>query len=318
MRQPNAIRRTREETAYSECTSSEGRALSRARQQPPHDAYQQQATRPWMEETSYSECTSEGRALSHARQQPPYDAYQQQAIRRRTEETVYSECTSEGWALSHARQQPPHDAYQQQQPPPPPGQGVEVVSYHQQPPLLPGEGVAVVSYQQQPPPPGESVEVVSYQQPPPRPSPGESVAFVTHQPKPPPLDEGVVRRAEIRETYKVLQPVIGEGSFGTVRSCVHRVTRARLVVKSIAVRGHAGTERNRDLARNEIAALSRLQHRHVVCLVDVVWESPYLHIVMERCQGANLFDLTQESNLGEGRIRRIVACLMDALAYLHR
>lgn len=134
-------------------------------------------------------------------------------------------------------------------------------------------------------------------------------------PPPPPRGEGVeIRRAELRTAYKVLPTVIGTGAFGKVRQCIHRERRLKLAVKSVPLRGHAG---NAVLLRNEISILTRLRHRHIVCVADVVQDAEFIHIVMEQCKGGDLFDLTHATRLGEGRIRGIVACLVDAVAYLH-
>jgi len=133
--------------------------------------------------------------------------------------------------------------------------------------------------------------------------------------KSPPRGEGVeIRRGELRLTYKVLPTVIGEGAFGKVRSCLHRERRKRLAVKSVPMRVHAG---NISLLRNEISILTQLRHRHVVNVVDVVQDREFIHIVMEQCLGGDLFDMTYETKLGEGRVRGIVASLVDAVAYLH-
>ena len=130
-----------------------------------------------------------------------------------------------------------------------------------------------------------------------------------------PRGEGVeIRRGELRVTYKVLNKVIGEGAFGKVRSCLHRERRQRLAVKSVPMRVHAA---NISLLRNEVSILTQLRHRHVVNVVDVVQDREFIHIVMEQCRGGDLFDMTYERKLGEGRVRGIVASLVDAIAYLH-
>ena len=53
--------------------------------------------------------------------------------------------------------------------------------------------------------------------------------------------------------------------------------------------------------------------------MDVVKDSDYIHIIMEQCRGGDLFDLTvdDKTRLGEGRVRKIMGSLLDAVAYLH-
>lgn len=124
------------------------------------------------------------------------------------------------------------------------------------------------------------------------------------------------RQGDVRKEYKVLPIVIGTGSFGTVRSCIHRESRTKLAIKSISVKGHAG---NSALLRNEIALLQRVNHRNIVKVVDVVQDRDYIHIVMEQCKGGDLFDLTVDDStrLSERGVRRVVTSLLDAVSYLH-
>ena len=131
--------------------------------------------------------------------------------------------------------------------------------------------------------------------------------------KPPKRGRGLkIRSGDVRVTYKVLPIVIGTGSFGTVRSCIHRESRTKLAIKSIAMKGKAA---NAALLKNEIALLQQVNHRNVVRVVDVVQDREYIHIVMEQCKGGDLFDMTVDGKvrLGEGKIRTIVTSLLDAI-----
>ena len=125
-----------------------------------------------------------------------------------------------------------------------------------------------------------------------------------------------VRDGDVRKVYKVLPIVMGTGSFGTVRSCIHRESRTKLAIKSIAFKSHAG---NAELLQNEIALLRSVNHENVVRVVDVIRDREYTHIVMEQCRGGDLFDMTIDdaTRLSEGKVQKIVTCLLDAIAYLH-
>lgn len=125
-----------------------------------------------------------------------------------------------------------------------------------------------------------------------------------------------IRKADVRSSYKVLPIVLGTGSFGTVRSCIHRQTRTKLAVKSVNVNGHSG---NTELLKNEISLLQRLNHPHVVRMLDVLQDQTYVHIIMEHYTGKDLFDVIVggKTPLSEGAGRRIIASLLDAIAYLH-
>lgn len=84
-----------------------------------------------------------------------------------------------------------------------------------------------------------------------------------------------MRIADIRESYKVSHRICGAGSFGTVRSCTHRSTRQKFAVKSIIKAGNANII---NLLKNELALVQRVNHRHVVMVVDVIQDLDYIHI----------------------------------------
>jgi serine/threonine protein kinase len=125
-----------------------------------------------------------------------------------------------------------------------------------------------------------------------------------------------IRKADVRDSYKVLPIVIGTGSFGTVRACIHRQSRTNLAIKSVNVNGNSG---NTELLRNEISVLRRVNHPNVVRMLDVLQDRDYVHIVMEHYKGKDLFDLIVggKTPLSEGTGRKIIASLLDAVAYLH-
>jgi serine/threonine protein kinase len=125
-----------------------------------------------------------------------------------------------------------------------------------------------------------------------------------------------IRKADVRTSYKVLPIVIGTGSFGIVRACIHRQTRTNFAIKSVNISGHSG---NVELLRNEISVLQRLNHPNVVRVLDVLRDREYVHIVMEHYKGKDLFDLIVGGStpLSEGVGRKIIASLLDAVAYLH-
>ena len=135
----------------------------------------------------------------------------------------------------------------------------------------------------------------------------------------PPLPLRLRMRAEdLRRRYRVLPAVLGRGTFGTVRSCVHRRTREEFAVKSIAKEGNAA-KANTKLLENEIALVQRVKHPNVVSVADVYQDRTHIHIVMEKCEGGDLFGkiIEEETQLLEGRACEIVGSLLDAVAYLH-
>jgi hypothetical protein len=125
-----------------------------------------------------------------------------------------------------------------------------------------------------------------------------------------------MRIGNIRKTYKVSHHIIGTGAFGTVRSCVHRSSQEKYAVKSILKKANV---KNATLLKNEIALVQRLNHRHIVKVVDVIQDLEYIHIVMEECLGGDMFDKIVKCGikLSEERAGKIIGSVLDAIAYLH-
>jgi hypothetical protein len=123
-----------------------------------------------------------------------------------------------------------------------------------------------------------------------------------------------IREDDIRRSYKVLPILVGTGSFGAVRLCLHRRTKTKLAVKSITL-----TVDNSTLVKNEVALLQHINHRHVIRVVDVIKDRQYIHIIMEQCRGKDLFDVITGDRYrpNESWARNVVASILDVVAYLH-
>ena len=137
-----------------------------------------------------------------------------------------------------------------------------------------------------------------------------------------------IRTEDIRQNYKVLPIIIGTGSFGTVRSCIHRSTRTKLAIKSISTTSSSFKTNVGTLLQNEISILQQTSHPNIIKLIDVMKDGEYIHLIMEQCRGGDLFDLTVNANannthqqgggrLSEGRVRKVVYELLCAVEYMH-
>jgi len=125
-----------------------------------------------------------------------------------------------------------------------------------------------------------------------------------------------IRKGSVKVLYKIYPKIIGTGAFGTVRSCINRHTKQQFAVKSIMLKDNA---KNAKLLKSEISLLQRVKHPNIVQVVDVVEDGDYMHIVMEQCNGGDLFDklVEEEVKLEEERACEIILSLLDAVAYLH-
>ncbi|CAI5974519.1 unnamed protein product [Closterium sp. NIES-64] len=96
------------------------------------------------------------------------------------------------------------------------------------------------------------------------------------------------------EDYFVLDShVLGSGQFGTVRRCTERASGSRFACKTLLKEG-LKTEAERDEIRKEINLMQRVAvggaHAGVVQLRAVFEDDVAVHLVMELCEGGELFD----------------------------
>nr|CAD1830649.1 unnamed protein product [Ananas comosus var. bracteatus] len=83
---------------------------------------------------------------------------------------------------------------------------------------------------------------------------------------------------------------LGQGQFGTTYLCTELATGARFACKSIAKRKLISKEDVEDV-RREIQIMHHLSgHRNVVAIKGAYEDQVHVHIVMELCEGGELFD----------------------------
>ena len=107
---------------------------------------------------------------------------------------------------------------------------------------------------------------------------------------------------DVASKYEISDNVLGEGGFGEVKDCYDKSTGKLYVVKSI-FKPLPGDTVKINLIRNEILLLHEANHPNIVELKDLFEDDQYVHIVMERCAGGDLFDRVVEEN--PRRIRSI-------------
>lgn len=121
-----------------------------------------------------------------------------------------------------------------------------------------------------------------------------------------------------KKEYK-LGKILGSGSFGVVRECVHRKTKEVYAVKIIKrkkkYRKHSYYEK---MVRNEIKYLSLMNHSNIIRLKDFFEDHKKFYIVLEKCDGGELFyKIVNNRCLMENESVGIVRQICCALVYLH-
>jgi serine/threonine protein kinase len=125
----------------------------------------------------------------------------------------------------------------------------------------------------------------------------------------------------VHADYRVLSSrrPLGEGHYGVVRECESRANTGEvLAVKSV----NKSRIRRLDHLRREVRLLSKMNHPNVLTMVDVYEDAESVHIVTEKCEGRELFDVVGENTRGDGclseeRAARVMRELLEAVGYLH-
>ena len=119
---------------------------------------------------------------------------------------------------------------------------------------------------------------------------------------------------EIMKKY-VLQEALGQGHYGIVRKAVNRKTGKLYAVKIIP----KWKVENPELVMTEIEILRKLDHPNVVKYIETIEDYDTYYIVMELCNGGELFDriIDTDHKLSLVRIARITTQILRAVQHCH-
>lgn len=111
--------------------------------------------------------------------------------------------------------------------------------------------------------------------------------------------------------------IIGQGIFGTVREGTHKLTSKKVAIKIINKVDIV--YKDLELIRNEIEVLKICQHPNIVKLYDIMENSRSIYIIMEHCEGSDLFNYFENKNfdLEESQVCEIIHKLAMGVYYLH-
>ncbi|KAF5397882.1 hypothetical protein PHET_08690 [Paragonimus heterotremus] len=108
---------------------------------------------------------------------------------------------------------------------------------------------------------------------------------------------------------------LGHGSYGEVYLVKKRGSEQLVAVKCILKLKL--TRRGEDNLVSEIAILQKLEHPHIVRLLDFTWDSTKVYLYMEYCAGGDLSQFIRAKHrLPENLVRRFLRQLGLALQYL--
>lgn len=123
---------------------------------------------------------------------------------------------------------------------------------------------------------------------------------------------------DIRDKYAISNELLGRGSFGQVRIAVNFSTGVVCAVKIIQRDNKVGEWSNENMFRTEVDVIRNLQHEHVIKFYEVYEDTRFLYVVMEKCDGGEVFDKIRElKRFGEGDASKIGQQMLSGLAYIH-
>lgn len=114
----------------------------------------------------------------------------------------------------------------------------------------------------------------------------------------------------------IFEELLGSGGFADVYKVKCMNYQQFFVAKVIYVKG--SVEKAWDTFDNEISALMRLDHPHIIRLYNYFREKNIFFLILEYCPGGNLMDMiVKEGKLSESKLISISHQLIDAINFSH-
>lgn len=125
---------------------------------------------------------------------------------------------------------------------------------------------------------------------------------------------------KLSDKYEITEQVLGSGAFGVVKVGRVKTPSNKSTNQLVAVKIIPKTSKllTAEEFLEEVDIISRLQHTHIITLLDKYETEQNVYLVMELAEGGELFDrLVEEKKIEEREARQIAFQLFDAIAYLH-
>ena len=121
----------------------------------------------------------------------------------------------------------------------------------------------------------------------------------------------------------ILENTIGEGAFAKVKLGKHIITGEKVAIKilpkqNISSNSNDNSSNNINKIQKEINILRRLHHKNIIQLYEIIETKNNLYIVMEYCEGKELFDyIVKRKHLTEREACRYFQQIINGVEYLH-
>ena len=121
-------------------------------------------------------------------------------------------------------------------------------------------------------------------------------------------------QANIRNHYRFTLSTLGEGSYGFVRAANQigsGIPRAIKVIPKSRIK-------NKETLEREISIMKQMDHPNIVKLYETYDDIKYLYLVMELCQGGELFDkIIELGHFSEKVAAKLLSQMLASISFLH-
>ncbi|SPR00135.1 non-specific serine/threonine protein kinase [Plasmodiophora brassicae] len=127
--------------------------------------------------------------------------------------------------------------------------------------------------------------------------------------------------ASIHDKYKIGAQLGQPGQYGVAKEAICIANKRHYAVKVISkARFQRVTDRQRhfDMMKQEIDIMKSLKHDHIIELIEVFEDPLDLYLVMEVCNGGELFDrIQQRGSFSEKDAAYVLRQIVSAIEYMH-
>ena len=114
----------------------------------------------------------------------------------------------------------------------------------------------------------------------------------------------VQHKGKMRDHYRICD-LLGEGSFGEVRICIHKDSLVKRAVK-IQSKIHMG-EKEKKMLENEICNINELDHPNILKMYEFFEDEKRYYLVTELCEGGELYqEISSKGKLTETEAQLVI------------
>ena len=118
-----------------------------------------------------------------------------------------------------------------------------------------------------------------------------------------------IQKVSVNNHYEIIGE-LGSGSYGAVKKVRHKELKEIRAMKVILKKS--------ENSKNEIDIMRKISHPNIVNIFDIYEDSKKYYIVMEICEGGELFEaISEQGAFFEGDCVEIMKQLLSAVNYLH-